>query len=87
MGIATVIIAITAVVILGFVVMVTFLSSFLQVFFLCIYLMLPSLGHKTLPSSTLGFSRKETVGLLGYLSASLASTPRGHPFIHVLWGP
>ena len=35
-GIATIIIVITAVVILGFVVMVTFLSSFLRVFFLCI---------------------------------------------------
>jgi len=66
-GIATIIIVITAVVILGFVVMVTFLSSFLRVFFLCIYLMLSSSGHKTLPSSMLGFSRKEPLGLLGYL--------------------
>lgn len=68
MGIATVIIVITAVVVLGFVVKVTFLSSFLPVFFLCIYLMLPSSGHKTPPSSTLGFSRKEPPCLLGYLS-------------------
>lgn len=72
MGIARIIIVITATVILGLVVTVTFLSGFLLVFFsVHLSYVTEFRSQNSSPLHTLDFSRKEPLSLLGYLSLHL----------------